>query len=366
MMTRSSFSTSHWIVLIAVVVAGLLPEAIVPAQAARIREIVRSRLMSKADYDRMERGYYEQILDTGRRMDTHGLIAINTNDLRESVLKPNYTTILPVGAIWNTNALAMRDQPYSTAKPSGTFRLAMAGDSIGVGLGVDDGLGFEPVLERSLRKRSREVGGPTVEFLNFALPGKSPGQRWDHFMQVAWPTSPDVVVFEATQADVGWDERRLVDLLPRGIGWDSAVYGDLFERSGLKKGQPKEYYAEKLAALRWDLVGEVYKHIAADCRERGVPCLWVLIPRVGRPVEPADHDRLVSLAKAAGFGAEIDISDAYDGLDPLTLAIRPADYHPNARGHALLADRLDAAFLKQPSLQHLSARKAEGAATPRF
>jgi hypothetical protein len=36
-----------------------------------------------------------------------------------------------------------------------------------------------------------------------------------------------------------------------------------------------------------------------------------------------------------------DLSDAYDGLDPKDLAIGPHDFHPNADGHARLAQRLD-------------------------
>ena len=51
---------------------------------------------------------------------------------------------------------------------------------------------------------------------------------------------------------------------------------------------------------------------------------------------------LVALARAAGFTAVVDLSDAYDGLDPAALAIGPDDYHPNADGHARLARRLDA------------------------
>ena len=43
---------------------------------------------------------------------------------------------------------------------------------------------------------------------------------------------PDLVLFEATDADVGWDHRRLAELLPRGIGWDSSIYGDILDAIG--------------------------------------------------------------------------------------------------------------------------------------
>ena len=93
--------------------------------------------------------------------------------------------------------------------------------------------------------------------------------------------------------------------------------------------------------------------LPADCRARGVPCLWVLIPRVGRVVGPAQHRRLLDLAKAAGFTAVVDVSDAFDGSDPATLAIHPSDFHPNALGHTLLARRMAEALWPLQALQPL-------------
>ncbi len=320
---------------------GLSPDGVGPRIGVHVREALRCELMSKVDYDRMERGYYEHVLDAGRLAALPAEICQEVADLRGVVLRPNLTTVLPVGAIWLTNALGMRDRPYSREKLPGTFRIALAGDSIGVGLGVDDGVGFESILERTLDKQSRQRGGPKVEILNFCGPGRSPGQRWYHFAKVAWAMSPDVVVFEATQADVGWDVRRLAALLPRGIGWDASMYRNTLARSGLRPGQTREDYEQALTRYSWDLLAEVYKAVASDCRLRGLPCVWVLIPRVGRTVAAEDHRRLLAVARDAGFPLIVDISDAYDGLDPADLAIQPSDYHPNATGHALLARRLE-------------------------
>ena len=60
---------------------------------------------------------------------------------------------------------------------------------------------------------------------------------------------PDLVLFEATAADVGWDQRRLAELLPRGIGWDSPLYGDVLKRSGVRPGVTSEDYAQALAPV---------------------------------------------------------------------------------------------------------------------
>src|SRR3954467_10875715 len=45
---------------------GLLPAPLAAGMPARVREVLRRDLPSHADYERMERGYYEQLLDAGR------------------------------------------------------------------------------------------------------------------------------------------------------------------------------------------------------------------------------------------------------------------------------------------------------------
>jgi lysophospholipase L1-like esterase len=298
-----------------------------------------------------------------------GPLAIAVDDVREFVLKPNLT-FDHEGARWSTNALGMRDREYTVAKPPGTFRIAFVGDSIGAGWGVSDGEGFEPLLEQSLSERSRRAGGPAIEILNFAVPGHGPGQRWDHFARVGWTMAPDLVLFESTLADAGWDERRLRGLLPRGIGWDTAVYRAALAASAAQPGQTAEGYKRVLRPYRDAFFTGVYRTVVADCRAHHVPCVLILVPRVGKAALGAERDHVLAAAQGAGFTQVIDLTDAYDGIDPATLAIGPGDFHPNAGGHALLARRLDAAMRRRPELQRLwmTARipsaRAEGARAP--
>jgi hypothetical protein len=218
---------------------------------------------------------------------------------------------------------------------------------------VEDGQGFEPTWERVLDGRSRASGGPAVEVLNFAVPGHGPGARWEHFTRLGWPTGPDLVVYEATEADAGWDERRLRGLLPRGVGWDSPMYRDALAAAGVRPGGTPDSYKRDLRPVRGEILAGVYRAAAADCRARGVPCVWVLVPRVGRAPEPDERAWLTGLARAAGFSEVVDLSGAYDGLDPGALAVGPDDYHPNAEGHARLARRLDEALGRRPELRRL-------------
>ena len=339
---------------------GLAPSKFAPSGPRSIRDVLSNASPSRMDFDRIERGYYEQLLDQGRRLDqtAHAEVAkvaprfgnpfiqeerltVQVNDIREYVSRPNLKRDVPNRVPWTTNSRGMRDMEYSQAKPVNTYRIGFAGDSIGMGWGVGDDEGFEPRLEAIFNNRSRSAGGPAVELLNFAVPGHGPGQRWHHFSNEAWAYHPDLVIFESSPADPGWDQRRLRPLLARNIGFDAPVYQRTLANAGISPGRSVDSYRAMLKPLKWTLLEEVYRRVAEECRERGVPCVWILVPRVAKPLEPADRRRLLDLAHRAGFDAVIDASDAFAGLDLSTLTVGSQDYHPNALGHEYIVKHIE-------------------------
>jgi hypothetical protein len=325
---------------------GVLPPQLAPGWTVRLRDALRSDERSLAEIERMERGYYETLNEMSRRLDPSavrkpvaapndfGPLTLPVSDVREYVLKPSIS-VPHRGATWTTNPRGMRDRDHPIEKPSGLIRIGLAGDSIGAGWGVEDGQGFEPLWEKSL---SRER---PVEVWNHAVPGLAPGQRWEHFNREGWESQPDLVVFQGSPADFGWDDRKLRSLLPKGVGWDVASYQEAFQLARIQPGGDEDSYKNALRPHREAILAGVYRTVANDCRSRGVPSVWLLLPRVGKTTPRADRDRLVALARSAGFSKIVDLSDAFDGLDPAPLAIGPDDFHPNAIGHARLADRLD-------------------------
>jgi hypothetical protein len=124
-------------------------------------------------------------------------------------------------------------------------------------------------------------------------------------------------------------------------------------RAGVQRLGSPDDYKSALRPRHWDILSGVYQTIAADCQARGVPIVWVLVPRVGRPGDGADQRALLKTARAAGFKRLVDVTDAYDGFDPASLAVDADDFHPNARAHARLAERLDAAISELPELRAL-------------
>ena len=116
-----------------------------------------------------------------------------------------------------------------------------------------------------------------MEIINCAVPGHSPGQRWCHFTQVGWPMKPDLVIYESTAADVGWDERRLRYLLARGMAWDSPIY---HARAGTKPVSSGWAVPTITSALTAPPLGNPGGRLPDDGRR---------VPRAGR----ADHSGLL-------------------------------------------------------------------------
>jgi GDSL-like Lipase/Acylhydrolase family len=362
------------IVTLAILACGLVPDRLWRDGPTHLRGSLKSNLLNRVDLDQIERGYYEQLIVPSRRLDdladVPGLrlrgsrsgtwsvplddtpLVMRVQDLREVVLKPDDDTFNK-GVHWQTNSQGMRDRPYSVAKPARAFRIALVGDSIGAGWGVDVERRFESILERTWDARSQAASGLAVEIINCAVPGQSPGQRWCHFSQVGWPMNPDMVIYESTASDVGWDERRLRYLLARGIGWDSPVYRGALERAGVAQLGSPDDYKRALRPRHWDILAGVYQTMVAECRSMGVPIVWLLVPRVGRPNDQPDQRALVKAARAADVTRIVDVTDAYDGLEPAALAVAPDDFHPNAKAHERLAHRLDRAMSGLPELRPL-------------
>ncbi len=87
------------------------------------------------------------------------------------------------------------DRVYPKAKPEGVVRIVGVGDSGMWGWNVHQGEEYLAVLEDNLAKKP----GPTVEVINFAVPGYNSFQEMETFRQKALQWQPDIVV-------VGWCE----------------------------------------------------------------------------------------------------------------------------------------------------------------
>jgi len=77
----------------------------------------------------------------------------------------------------------------------------------------------------------------------------------------------------------------------------------------------------------------------------------VLIPRVGANLGKFEKLALLKRARSAGFDYVVDLTDSYDDYRAEDLALAPGDYHPNPKGHAILADALTRSLAQWPDLR---------------
>lgn len=91
------------------------------------------------------------------------------------------------------NSEGFRDREHTVAKPSGTVRIAVVGDSNTAAIQVAVEARFSSVLEREL-SHCPALGGKKLEVLNFGVDGYGTAQELLTLRHRVWKYSPDIVV----------------------------------------------------------------------------------------------------------------------------------------------------------------------------
>ncbi len=167
-----------------------------------------------------------------------------------------------------------RDREHTKAKPAGTIRIAVLGDSYAEARQVPIEQTFWAVMEKQLQG-CRAFAGSNVEVINFGVSGYGTAQELLTLRQRVWDYSPDVVLLTfTTQNDVIDNYRPLkqTEQIPYFVYQDgNLVYDSSFRSS------PK---------YRW--------HDSRLFR------LWGLVH---------DHSRLIQLIHHAQYSLRTNISD---------------------------------------------------------
>lgn len=103
----------------------------------------------------------------------------------------------PSGAYVRVNRDGLRDREHSVAKPAGTLRIALLGDSLCEAPQVALEDTFWSILARELAHPGR-----AVEFINFGVSGYGTAQEWITLQTKVWKFQPDVVLLAFTDGDV--------------------------------------------------------------------------------------------------------------------------------------------------------------------
>jgi hypothetical protein len=327
--------------------------------AAPVLAALRSNTINARDAAVEQRGYYER-LDHAPRLGAQGWesrvarpadwVGLPTTgvgrtraDFRGYELQPD-ARVTFLRQPLTTNSWGMRDAPRTLAKPPGTVRLAVLGPSFVFGSGVADGEPFTAQLERRLNA-GPEPGALRYEVLNFGAPAHSLLQEYATLQEDALRFAPDVVVVTGYVHLAQETASHLAGVVAGGVPIPYPGLDSILRRWHASPRLPWRELQGVLRVASDDVHAWTLREIAAECRRRGIVPVYLVLDIV-RP--PGDASRSKRQAAEAGF-VVLDLLDVYGPPEGhAALAAAPWDAHPNAAGHALIADRLLAELRRHP------------------
>jgi D-alanyl-lipoteichoic acid acyltransferase DltB (MBOAT superfamily) len=322
-----------------------------PADVQQFARDLRVPELNKRDAAALQRGYYEnlqgvslqnnQLWELYAQRPAEGQDIWKSGVLREREdflardMNPNFG-IFEGGKSFRTNRWGMRDRDYELAKAPGLRRIAILGQSYVAGDGVGDGETFDEVVENRL---ASEGVAPRTEILNFGVGSYSLLQQLLLLEERIWAFSPDAILVVGHPGDAERIAIHLVQQLRRGVLPPFAPVRDVLARAQVTPEVRETEALSRLSPYRDELVSWTLKEIVTVARARGVRPVWVYLSTPERGPAPEQVQAMVRQARAAGFEVR-DWSDVYDGVDVKTLQASQWDFHPNAAGHELIAQRL--------------------------
>jgi hypothetical protein len=298
--------------------------------------------MNSRDKTLLERGYYEQILNSDDKaidlmnaggkfkkwnLDRDAYRKTDNELVKEFI--PNYKTTFKGDSLY-TNRFGLRDKEYSLEKPQGVTRLAFIGGSYVMGSGVSNEENFAALVENKLNK---------VEILNYGVGGYFIIQNVFVSVNKVPQYKPDYLFFFIHSNYRARCLDNLATLLLKGANITSPYLKTLVEDAGIKKGMCHLEIYNRLKPHIDEIISWSYKTVYESCRTTGEIPVLVYLP--ANAVLKCDEDKYfcISEAKKTGFHF-VDLSEVYDGQDPDKIQLSAWDTHPNEKGHQLIANLL--------------------------
>lgn len=104
--------------------------------------------------------------------------------------------------VQRVNNFGMRGPDVTAAKPAGTYRILMLGDSFTMGKGVEDQQTFSVLLGKALAARVAACGGPTIEVLNGGVDSYAPILSYLELTRDLGALAPDMIVLNLDVSDL--------------------------------------------------------------------------------------------------------------------------------------------------------------------
>lgn len=258
------------------------------------------------------------------------------------------------------NAAGFRGAEPDLEKPPGTFRIAALGDSVTFGLGLPS----EKTYASRLEARLNRGGGDAArhyEVLNLGVNGYGTPHELEMLRSKGLLYEPDVILIGYVLNDFMPLEvmfyaiielervRERIDALGRYSQVIAFVYHRvhvLRERGGRVTNLKGVYGNQET----WAKARESFAEFGRFSREAAVPVVVVIFPFFEDLADYAflEEHRLVREEVTAQGLFVLDLLDAYQEHSAEALTLSPTDVtHPNALGHQIAAERIQAYLVTQ-------------------
>jgi hypothetical protein len=318
-----------------------------------LRDLKTARLNDQ-DAALLERGYYEDLMGVNRfnsqlweiyakrpqvRPDIWTTDAGRlTDNLLKVELNPS-ASVLFYEKPFTTNRWGMRDQEYELEKGPGIYRVALLGASHVMGWGVADDETFEWLLEDRLNRENSGDLYERYEILNFAVSGYSTLDRLLVLEEKALAFEPDVLFYIGHPGDAERTIDNLIERIKAGVEIPFGFVKEIVQKAGITQDTSASDAKRRLQPYGDELVVWAYEQIMADSERQGILPIWILLPRIVGVDEAEESVHAIQLAQDAGF-IVLDLQDVYGTEDIEVIRLESWDWHPNALGHQMIADRL--------------------------
>lgn len=236
-----------------------------------------------------------------------------------------------------TNSYGLFDHEYSLQKPAHVRRIALFGDSVTRGWGVNLDQRYGNLLEKALNAGGKE----NFQVLNFASTAYTLPQIFDVAEEKASVFQPDVYLLAVTDMTGGleWGD-QLLQLINTNEDLKYDFLRNVAKESGIKNDDSTALERWKLAPYRQNTLRDIFLQMRALTERRSATLIVVFIPSAqDQDVLDDGFQPLRECLKNTNI-LVIDVSDTFKGKDIAKLRRNWDDPHPTAKGHQLIAENL--------------------------
>ena len=356
-----NFKRSAGLVIVSAALAVIIAQPNIHRPFGRVvRDSIasmKSTELNRRDFARLERGYYEKLMDVGGfnpelwevyrskpadwvPLEESDVVVHRAGQLPFYELRPS-VEIRHNGALVRTNRWGMRDRDYAKTPPPGTLRIALMGASFVFGNGIENDDGFGTLLEQRLNREAAGGSYDRYEVLNFGVGGYSPLERLAQLESEVLGFAPDYIFYvEHSGASAAG---KLIRALRNQVDHPYDFLREIVSKAGVDLATLDDTVdgfalAQQLRPYDDEILAAIYRRTVEVSRARNIPAVWIFLPRP-EDSDQAPPERELRLAREAGFHI-IDLSGLYGDHDLSSLWVARWDHHTNALGNQLIEARL--------------------------